>query len=75
MRIFLTLKNTEEEWYFSKIARSAQVTFVYLTKFIPKIEKLNLVKVEKKGKKRVVQLTEKGSELAQLLEEIKRKLE
>ena len=74
-KVLLALKNAETQWHMSKLARQAGVTYVHLTELIPKMQELGLVKTEKTGKKNIVTLTEKGLEIAQLLEEIKRKME
>lgn len=74
-RLFLSLKNTDRPWYISNLARATGASFVYLSRFLPKLEAAGLVRMEKKGNKRLVVLSEKGTELAQLLDEIKRRLD
>ncbi len=74
-RILTTLKDTETSWHLSKIARSTETTYVYVTKFASDLCRKGLVTIEHKGKMRVVKLTEKGTKIANALEELKKMLE
>ncbi len=74
-RIIISLKDTNSIWYLSKLAKSCSVTYVFVTKFISKLEKVGIVTLETKGKKRIVSLTEKGIQVANLIDELKKKLE
>lgn len=74
-RIITTLKDSNNPWYLSKIAKATDTTYVYVTRFISTLERNGMVTIEKIGKKRVVKLTEKGLELANIIEELKRRLE
>ncbi|MBI5046142.1 hypothetical protein HZC07_00215 [Candidatus Micrarchaeota archaeon] len=73
-RILLILKDTNAQWHLSKIARDTGTTYVYVTKFITLLRQKELVSIEPKGKKRIVKLTEKGFEVANLVDELKKKL-
>ncbi len=74
-RILLTLKDTASTWYLSRLARTSGVSFVHLIKLVPVLEQNHLVKVEKSGKRRLIMLTNRGAEIIQILEELKRKFE
>lgn len=74
-RVLLVLKDTNTQWHLSKIARSTETTYVYVTGFISDLARKGLVTVESKGKLKVAKLTDKGVEVANLLEEVKKKLE
>ena len=75
LQVLLALKNTETPWHVSKLARQSDTTYVHLVQLLPKMQEQGWIKMEKKGKKRMVTLTEKGMGIAQLLEELKRKIE
>ncbi|MEK6979527.1 MAG: hypothetical protein AABW86_04865 [Candidatus Micrarchaeota archaeon] len=74
-RVLLILKDSSTSWHLSKIARSTETTYVYVTKFISELARKGLVAIEAKGKKRLVKLTEKGITVANSLDELKKKLE
>lgn len=74
-RVLLVLRDTTTQWHLSKIARSTETTYVYVTGFISDLARKGLVTVESKGKFKIAKLTEKGAEVANLLEEVKKKLE
>ena len=75
LRILLALKESESVWYLSKLAKATGTTYVFVTKFVSKLEKGGIVAMETKGKKRFPKLTEKGMQIATLFEEIKNKLD
>ena len=53
--------------HISELARKAGVSYLYTTRSIEAWEKAGLVKVEAKGKKKEVILTEEGSKIAELV--------
>ncbi|MEK6981453.1 MAG: hypothetical protein AABX38_00855 [Candidatus Micrarchaeota archaeon] len=73
-RVLVTLRDQNIDWYLSKLAKSANVTYVFIANFIPKLEKDGIVTTEIIGKKRIIKLTEKGKYLASLIEDIRKKL-
>lgn len=73
-KVLIILKNSEVEWHLSKIARDTGTTYVYVTKFISHLQKINIVRIEQKGKKRIVKLTDRGILIANLLDEINKKM-
>lgn len=74
-KILTTLKDTENIWYLSKLAKATETTFVYVTKLTNRLEMEGIVKTESKGKKRVIKLTEKGMQIANAIEELYSRLE
>lgn len=69
-RILIMLRDTENPWYLSKLAKSSETTYVYVNKLVYKLQDGGFVVVEKKGKKRFVRLTEKGMKVANAIEEL-----
>ncbi len=74
-RILTLLRDSESTWHLSKIAKSSDTTYVYVTKLISHLQKNGLVTIEAKGKKRIVKLTERGMRVAKAIEELKNTLE
>jgi predicted transcriptional regulator len=74
-RIITTLRDSESNWHLSKIAKTSDTTYVYVTKLISRMQENGLVNIEVKGKKRMVRLTEKGVGIANLVHELRNKLD
>jgi predicted transcriptional regulator len=74
-RIMTILRDTEGMWHLSKLAKSSDTTYVYVTKLMTELQKSGLVTIESKGKKKVVRLTEKGMRVANAIDELKNRLE
>ncbi|VVC02724.1 Uncharacterised protein [Candidatus Bilamarchaeum dharawalense] len=70
-RIMLLLRDSEGSWHLSKLAKSSDTTYVYVTHLITMMQKNGLVIIEAKGKKRIVKLTEKGQKIANIINELK----
>jgi predicted transcriptional regulator len=74
-RIITLLKDTDNSWHLSKIAKNSDTTYVYVTKLISQMQKEGLVVIEVKGKKRMVRLTDRGIVIANLLQELMTRLD
>lgn len=72
--LLITLKS-DGAWYISNLAKETSVTYVYATKVLSKFEREGLVKFDNKGRTKLVKLTEKGVEVANILNELFKKLE
>ncbi|MFN7991841.1 MAG: hypothetical protein U0R44_06840 [Candidatus Micrarchaeia archaeon] len=70
-RILMLLRDTESAWHLSRLAKSSDTTYVYVTKLISLLQKEGVVSIEPKGKKRMVRLTEKGMRIANAVHELK----
>ncbi len=73
--ILLLLKDGSQQWYASKLASASKCTYVFAASFLKKLEKLGLVKIEKKGRQRLTTLTEPGIALSVSCDDFWRKLE
>lgn len=73
-KILILLRDEKTSWHISKLAKNSDSTYVYATQLLTNLEKLGLVSLESKGKKRVAKLTEKGADVAKLLEDLAIKL-
>jgi len=74
-RIMIALRDTDSSWHLSKLARTSNTTYVYVTKLVAIFHKNGLVIIEPKGKKRIVRLTDKGMAVANTIHELMNKLE
>ncbi|MBD3210938.1 hypothetical protein GF318_06185 [Candidatus Micrarchaeota archaeon] len=74
-KIMSVLKDTETAWHLSRLAKATDTTYVYVTNLVSKLEEENILTVESRGKKRVVKLTEKGTKIANAIDELRNSLE
>lgn len=74
-KVLMTLKDSNTQWHLSKIARASGTTYVYVTGLASELARRGLITIENKGKLRVAKLTQKGAEVAGILEELRKKLE
>ncbi len=65
--ILLALRDTNQAWYVSSLAKAAGTTYVHACNFINVCEDLGVVNCEKHGKLKVVKLTEKGTKITEML--------
>ncbi len=73
--ILLLLRDGSQQWYPSKLAVHAKCTYVFAASFLSKLEKIGIVKSEKKGRQKTIVLTEPGVALSVSCDDISRKLE
>jgi len=72
-KVFSLLKNKSA--YLSEIAKETGTTYVYITHLMTMLQQKGLVTIQSTGKKKTVSLTEKGKDVANAMEELRRKLE
>ncbi len=72
-RIVLMLKGRPA--YLSELAKETGTTYVFVTHFAASLAEKGIVIIEPAGKKKMVKLTEKGQQLANLVEEARKRLE
>ncbi len=73
--ILLLLKDAEQTWYPSKLARVSGSSYVHVINLLTNLKKFGIVASEKKGKQNIFHLTEKGAYLALTLDELAKKCE
>jgi len=69
------LRDSENAWHLSKLAKSSDTSYVYVTHLVSELQKGGLVTIESKGKKRIVKLTEKGLAVANIIYELTNRLQ
>lgn len=73
--IIICLKDAQQKWYPSKIAKYSGASYVYTANWLAKLETAGWVRFEKKGRLKSVVLTEQGKTIAGLLDELVRKMD
>ena len=73
--IVLCLKDAQQKWYPSKLAKYSGASYVYVTNWLSKLETAGWVRFEKKGRLKAVLLTEQGKVIASLLDELIKKMD
>ena len=73
--ILLLLKDAEQSWYPSKLARVSGASYVHVINLLTNLRKFGIVASEKKGKQNIFHLTEKGAYLALTLDDLAKKCE
>jgi DNA-binding MarR family transcriptional regulator len=70
--MLVSLKRKARMRYGSILAKEVDCTYSHAVKILQTLEKLNLVVFEKKGRIKLIQLTKKGDEVAEAIENIQR---
>ena len=73
--ILLFLKDSEQSWYPSKLARAAGASYVHVVNLLAPLRKFGMVVSERKGKQNMFRLTERGAYLALTLDDLVKKCE
>jgi len=71
--ILLLLKDSQQTWYPSKLARAAGTSYLHTVNLLSALRKLSIVSLEKKGKQNQYKLTEKGAHIALTLDDFVKK--
>jgi predicted transcriptional regulator len=62
-------KDSGKGKYITELAKESEATYVHTTKLVKELEKIGFVKTEKKGRQRIIKLTEEGLKAATALSE------
>jgi predicted transcriptional regulator len=66
-KIILTLRTPGQDWYISSLAKTTNTTYVHTCNFIAFCESIGLTTSEKHGKIKVIRLTDKGAQIADMI--------
>jgi DNA-binding MarR family transcriptional regulator len=69
--MLIALKRLAKARYGSILAKEIDCTYSHAVKILQNLEKLSLVSFEKKGRIKLIKLTDKGAEIAGNIEEIR----
>ena len=70
--MLVALKNNSRMRYGSILAKEVDCTYSHAVKILQTLEELGLVVFEKKGRIKLIQLTNRGSDVAGAIEDIKK---
>lgn len=71
--ILLLLKDSQQQWYPSKLARAAGCSYVHAVNLLSVLKKNGIIMLDKKGRQNCYQLTESGAHLAVALDDFSKK--
>ena len=71
--ILLLLKDSQQQWYPSKLARAAGCSYVHTVNLLSVLKKNGIIALDKKGRQNCYLLTESGAHLALALDEFAKK--
>ncbi len=72
--ILVLLKDANQKWHLSKLAKQSKSTYVYVTGLMKKFQKEGIVLIKQEGRNKVVTLTEKGAAISSAIESLLAKL-
>ncbi len=67
VRVLILLNKKNQSWYLAKLAKQAEVSYVFITELINQFETYKLINIKNIGKKKKITISKKGSEIAMLL--------
>jgi len=70
--MLVSLKKNSRMRYGSILAKEVDCTYSHAVKILQTLEELGLVVFQKKGRIKLIQLTKKGNEVAEAIEEIQK---
>ena len=73
--VLLLLKDAEQPWYPSKLARASGASYVHVINLLTNLKRFGIVSSEKKGKQNIFHLTETGAYLVLTLDDLSKKCE
>lgn len=68
--LLLLYKNLNKDWSIGSLSKESNTTYVHTCNFILDCERQNIVSSEKHGKSKIVKLTEKGTKIAESVDNI-----
>ncbi len=72
--MLVALRRMSKVRYGSLLAKEVDCTYSHAVKILQTLENLGLVKFEKKGRIKLIELTKKGEEISDNIDSIRRKL-
>ena len=74
-QILILLRDTNQPWHAAKLAAHSGASYIYTSALLARLSKEGMVSFERKGRSKFVKLTEKGVQLASLVDELMKKLD
>lgn len=70
VRAIITIRRHRGEVYCSLVSKKIDTTYAHTVKILSKLEEGEMLESEKKGRKKILSLTEKGQEYAEKLADL-----
>ena len=70
VQALIKIRRTREDIYCSVVARKIDSTYAHTVKIIQELEDEGYLTSEKKGRRKILELTEKGQDMAELFDRI-----
>ena len=71
--VLLLLKDSQQSWYPSKLARDSGSSYVHTVNLLSQLRTLGIVTAERKGRQNIYRLTERGAQIASSLDDFSKK--
>ncbi len=72
--MLVELKNSKSEVYASNLAKMIDCTYSHVVKILQQMEKEELIQFDKQGRLKLLNLTKKGTDIANKIDDIRRVL-
>jgi DNA-binding MarR family transcriptional regulator len=69
--LLINLKNAKQNIYASTVAKTIDCTYSHVVKILQEMEEAKLVSFQKKGRLKLLTLTKKGVEVAEIFEKLR----
>jgi predicted transcriptional regulator len=66
-KVLLALKNVQQPWHITSLAKASESTYVHTHNFIKTCLAMGIVSIDKHGKIKEIKLTEKGVAIADMI--------
>ncbi|MFB6144243.1 MAG: hypothetical protein ABEJ98_02930 [Candidatus Nanohaloarchaea archaeon] len=73
--LIVKLNNKSRNCYASALSSDIDATYSHTVKILQRMEEFGLVEFEKQGRKKTIELTQKGREIARLLHKLTNRLD
>lgn len=74
-QILILLRDTNQQWHAARLASLSGASYIYTSSLLALLEKDGMVVFERKGRAKFAKLTEKGIQIASLVDELVKKIE
>ncbi|MBS3128033.1 winged helix DNA-binding protein [Candidatus Woesearchaeota archaeon] len=69
--MLITLKNAKGEMYASSLAKQTDCTYSHVVKILQDMERENLITFDKQGRLKLLALTKKGQDVAEMVDRVR----
>jgi len=70
VKTLITIRRNRDEIYCNKISKKVDTTYAHTVRIVSRLEEKGLIETHKKGRKKIIELTEKGEEYAETFQRL-----